>query len=392
MISIVEPLLRKPARIAIGLMSGTSADGCDAALVRLHGHGTATRVETLAFRSDPWDPAVRASILQCYDGHVSDVCRMNFALGEAFAASCLRVAADAGLAIGEVDFVASHGQTVWHIPPAPQHPGSTLQIGESAVIAERTGCVVVSDFRVRDIAAGGQGAPLVPFIDRLLFSERGKRRVLVNIGGIGNVTLVDGDAPQKLVAFDTGPGNSLIDFAAQHADAGLRYDRDGLLAASGRVDDRLLAQILAEPYFAQSPPKSTGRELFGRAMFDRVLGERPGISPADLAATYTELTARSLAEAIARFLASSGPLHEVVVSGGGAHNPVLMRSIRGHLGRLLSPAPALRTTEEFGVGIDAKEAIAFAVLGNETLHGSHGNVPAATGAKKEVVLGKIALP
>lgn len=392
MLHLVEPVLRKPSRVAIGLMSGTSADGCDAALVRLHGHGAGTRVETIAFRSDPWPPETRAAILACFDGRTSDVCALNFELGEAFADACLAVVADAGMAIGDVDFVASHGQTVWHIPATKDQPGSTLQIGESAVIAERVGCIAVSDFRVRDIAAGGQGAPLVPFVDRLLFSQAGVRRAMLNIGGIGNTTLVDGDVPENLVAFDTGPGNSLIDFAARHADPNARFDRDGALAASGRVDAGLLKELLAHPYFAEVPPKSTGRELFGRAMFDRILRERPAVSAADFAATYTEFTGRTIAEAIARFLAPSGPIHEVVVSGGGAHNPVLMRSIAANMANLFSRPPALRTSAEFGIGIDAKEAIAFAVLGNETLHGSPGNVPAATGARHPAVLGKIALP
>ncbi len=389
MIHLLEPLLRKPTRLGIGLISGTSVDGIDAALVRLTGFGADTRVETVAFRCDPWPGDLRARILACFDGHVSEVCRLNVDAACALADAAIAVASSANVEIADVDFVASHGQTVWHEPRSEGRSAATLQVGDGDFIAERTGCVAITDFRMRDIAAGGEGAPLVPFTDRLLFSQAGKRRVLANLGGIANLTVVDGDDPDALLAFDTGPANSLIDYAASLVRPDTGYDRDGALSKSGRIDDALLRELLADPYFDMPAPKSTGRERFGQALFAKVRASRPDIAPADLCATFAEFTVRTFVDAVRRFVGTN--VDEVVVSGGGAHNPVLMEGIAAALAEW-DTKPALRTTADYGIGIDAKEAIAFAIMGNETLHGRPGNLPAATGARRAVPLGKISLP
>jgi len=313
------------------------------------------------------------------------VCRMNFTLGELFASAALRLIAEAGLRPDEVDLIGSHGQTIWHEPKPVEAGGvisrSTLQIGEPAVIAERTGVVTVADFRVRDVAAGGQGAPLVPYFDYCLLRSDRKSRAVQNIGGIGNVTyLPAGCGLSQVLAFDTGPGNMIIDaLCAQFF--GRPYDRDGEIAASGRVSPALLAELMAHPYLAERPPKTTGRELFG-VQFARDLAERTGLAPADLVATATAFTAHSIAGAYRRFL---GRVDEVIVGGGGARNPVLMRMLSEAL-----PEAAVMTHEAVGIDSDAKEAIAFALLANDCILGLSTNVPGATGGRP-AILGKVLL-
>jgi anhydro-N-acetylmuramic acid kinase len=290
--------------------------------------------------------------------------------------------------MADVGFIASHGQTVWHQPVPETIAGravrSTLQIGEPCVIAERTGATVIADFRPRDIAAGGEGAPLVPYVDLLLFADPRLSRAVQNIGGIGNVTFLPaGATPEQVIAFDTGPGNMAIDAAAARLTGGAQsQDTDGRLARAGRVDAALLAELLADPYLCQPPPKSTGRERYGEP-FVQALWERGHQGP-DLVATLTAFTAASIADAYARWLAPIAPVDEVILGGGGAYNPVLVEHLREYV------APArLRTSQESGIPADAKEAIAFALLGHATLRGRPANVPAATGAGHPVVLGKI---
>jgi anhydro-N-acetylmuramic acid kinase len=292
------------------------------------------------------------------------------------------------VALGAVGAVGSHGQTVWHRPPSAERRGATLQLGDPATIAERTGRPVVSDFRTRDMAAGGQGAPLVPWVDRLLFSAPGGPRALQNIGGIANVTRVPPKGSAGPVfAFDTGPGNALIDAAVELAtDGRLTFDRDGRLAARGEVDGELLAELLRHPYFAAEPPKSTGREEFGRPFVARLVeaiqpeGDRDWL---DLVATLTELTARSIADAYGRWVIPRG-VDEVVVTGGGARNPTLM----GRLRALLEPLPVVDASA-LGIDPDAKEAVAFALLAWAHLRGIPANVPEATGAAGPRVLGSL---
>ncbi|HEX8691275.1 MAG TPA: anhydro-N-acetylmuramic acid kinase [Longimicrobium sp.] len=376
--------------LLVGLMSGTSLDGVDAALVEVEGeHADDVRARVLHSLTLPYGEERRAAIHDAIlRGSAEALCGLHAQVGEWLAEAVLKVCAEAGVAPERVDAVGSHGQTVWHRPPTEEKRGATLQLGDPATIAERTGCTVVADFRVRDMAAGGQGAPLVPWVDRVLFAAPGRARALQNIGGVGNVTRVPPKGSQEPVfAFDTGPGNALIDAAVEIATGGrLTFDRDGKLAARGEVDAALLDELLAHPYFAAPPPKSTGREEFGRPFVERLAeavrpeGDRDWL---DLVATLTELTARSIADAYRRWVVPRG-VDEVVVSGGGANNPTLMARIRD----LLAPLPVLGG-DALGVDPDAKEAVAFALLAWAHLRGIPANVPEATGAAGPRVLGSL---
>ena len=371
----------KRERLVIGLLSGTSADGTDAALCAIEGVDDATRLSARAFVTTPFSRPLRERIFRVGEADASELCDLDVVLGEAFAEAAVAVAAAAGVALTDVDLIGSHGQTAVHHPRSAGRLGATLQIGEAAVIAERTGCPVVSDFRVRDTAAGGEGAPLVPLADHLLFRAPGRKRALQNIGGIANVTLV-GERLADLVAFDNAPGNMPLDTVARAASDGAEaFDRDGLRAARGKIDAALLAELHRHPYLAQPPPKSTGREDFGREFVYPLLS-RFGDNKDDLLATLTRFSA----EAIARSYREALPAmpDEVFVSGGGALNPTLMR----HLAELLAPIP-VQSLAALGVDPEAKEAIAFAVLANQTLFGAAGNVPAVTGAAGPRVLGKL---
>jgi anhydro-N-acetylmuramic acid kinase len=381
--------------IVIGLMSGTSVDGIDAAVVRLEGAPPSLTWEVIGHSHGSFDPQLRSDIFDCFrpeTGSVDRLCKLNFTLGQAFGAAALEAARAASLSITDIDLIGSHGQTLWHEPPV-NGTGSTLQLGEPAVIAEMTGVPVVSNFRTRDMAAGGQGAPLVPLADWLLLSHPTKSRAAQNIGGIANVTFLPNsekaseqiNSNDGVLAFDTGPGNMLIDEAARLATNGASsYDRDGALAANGHVDESLLAEWLAEPYFHQQPPRTTGRELFGTQRATRYWSQaiQRGLNPADILATLTALTVHSIEHAYRSFLPSFPD--EVIVSGGGARNHTLMKM----LAERLAPAQ-ITTTEIYGLGIEAKEAVAFAVLAYETWHKRPGNVPTATGASRAVVLGNI---
>lgn len=372
----------------VGLMSGTSADGVDAVVVEIEGAPPALRWRLRAHVHTPYEPAFRREVLTAMtpeQGTVDRLCRLNVELGLAFARAAQRAIAAAGLRAEEVELIGSHGQTFWHAPAGP-HP-ATLQLGEAAVIAEETGITTVSNLRARDCAAGGQGAPLVAYVDWLLFSHPTQARALQNIGGIANVTFLPprdagGAAP---LAFDTGPGNMLIDDAVRRAtDGQAACDRDGAIAATGHIHGGLLAELLAHPYLRRPPPKTTGREEFG-AGFGAQLWERAralGLAPEDLIATVTAFTARSIALAYREHLPAMPA--EVILSGGGARNPMLVRRLRQEL----APIP-VTLSDDLGLPAEAKEAVAFAVLAYETWHGRPGNLPEATGARHPVVLGQI---
>jgi anhydro-N-acetylmuramic acid kinase len=374
-------LRARPVRRVIGLLSGTSADGTDAALCEIAGAGEATRLTALAFVTTPFPRPLRERIFRLAVADASELCDLDVLLGEAFAEAARAVCNAAGTRIEDVDLIGSHGQTAVHHPRSAGRLGATLQIGEAAVIAERTGCPVISDFRVRDVAAGGEGAPLVPLCDHLLFRKPGVRRALQNIGGIANVTLV-GDRLDDLVAFDNGPGNMPLDAVARAASGGAEaFDRGGQRAARGQIDVALLAELHQHPYLHQPLPKSTGRETFGKD-FTYPLLARYGDRLDDLLATLTRFVAESIARSYREVLPALP--QEVYVSGGGALNPTLMT----HLGALLAPIPVASSTA-LGVDPEAKEAIAFAVLANQTLFGLPGNVPGVTGARGPRILGKI---
>jgi anhydro-N-acetylmuramic acid kinase len=375
--------------IVIGLMSGTSADGIDAAVARLDGAPPHLEWSLLAHTHRPHEPRLRDEIFACFrpeSGAVDRICRLNFDLGEAFAAAALEAIAAAGLTPAEVDLIGSHGQTLWHIPPGGAETASTLQVGEAAVIAERTGLPVVSNFRARDMAAGGQGAPLVPFVDWLLLSHPTLTRAAQNIGGIGNVTyLPPSRGVEGVFAFDTGPGNMLMDDAARRASNGqLHYDKDGAIAARGKIDAALLDSLLADPYFAALPPKTTGREKFGAQLGAQIWDDatQRGLSAPDILATLTAFTAESIARSYRDFLPV--PPDEVILSGGGAYNSTL----KAMLAERLAPARVF-TSDDLGIPSDAKESLAFAVLAYETWHKRPSNLHAATGAKRPVILGDI---
>lgn len=373
-------------------MSGTSADGIDAVVAQLAGHGRGLQAKVCAHVHQPFAARLRKRILQaCLHGSVAEICELNFLLGEEFARSAQAVIRRAKLKPTQITAIGSHGQTVHHLPNA-RFP-STLQIGEPGVIAERTGLTTVADFRVRDMAAGGQGAPLVPYADWVLFTEENRPRIIQNIGGIGNLTFLPARATlHDIVAFDTGPGNMVMDAVVSKLSGGRQaYDLGGRWAAQGAVSQKLLAQCLTHPYLARKFPKTTGREEFGEMFLQKFLvaGRRLKLRDADLIATATAFTAASIAAAYKQFIlpkikrADRASL-EIILGGGGAKNPTLMAMLRARL-----PGGELRTHEDFGIDSSAKEPLAFAILAHATLRGEPGNVPSVTGARRAVVLGKI---
>ncbi len=391
-LATVRNYTARPEHRLVGLMSGTSADAIDAVLVRVVGSGLSATHEVIAYRESALDASMRREILEMASAKtvaLESLMRVDAALGECLAAAVLELLATAGISPDDVDAIGSHGQTVRHVP---RHRGweraFTLQIGSAAVIAERTGIAVVSDFRVRDTAAGGEGAPLVPLADWWLFRSPSESRVLLNLGGMANLThLSRGGSLDRVLAFDTGPGNAVLDaIASELSDGRERFDAGGALAYSGKPDAALLEMLLADPFFALAPPRSTGRESFGADFARRVLADvrSRGGSGADAMATAVELTAASVADAISRFLAPRGGVDIVVASGGGVRNPALMRSLSARLKGL-----PLVTSDTLGVDPSGKEALAFAFLAHQTLCGLAGNVPSATGAERAVVLGHI---
>ena len=393
----IAKLEQKGTLRVVGLMSGTSADGVDAAVVDIArsrgGSRVGGRVKVVAFETFPYPAAVRRAVMDAsrpQTGRVDEICHLNFVLGELFAEAVLKLASKHGIDLGSIDLVGSHGQTIHHLPKGRRFGRrkvrSTLQIGEPAVIAERTGITTVANFRPRDIAAGGEGAPLVACADYVLFAHARTRRAVQNIGGIANVTwLPAGGGLADVIAFDTGPGNMVIDRVVHLLSNGRRdYDPSGRLAARGKADEALLAELMRRAYLRRRPPKSTGREEFGSDFADALhaRAREKRIGPADLLATVTAFTACSIADAYRRFLPAAPD--EVILCGGGARNRTLARLLQ----QRLHPAK-VTTTDEFGIPADAKEAVSFAILAERTIRGAAGNVPAATGASRPVVLGTI---
>lgn len=423
--------------LLVGIMSGTSLDGIDAVLVRITEPQSAGGIESVSLLGQvylPYTDELRGLLLDLCTLEKARIDRLvvaHFGLGEWYAESVRRLLSLTGVSADEVDAICLHGQTVWHAPVAVPFPepeagtGSsggagasedvpplavtgTLQIGCAAVLGERTGIPVISDFRSADMAAGGEGAPLAPFVDALLFGSPHVGRVVQNIGGIGNATVVpplnretaqdeltatagtengSTQAPQGIFAFDTGPGNMVMDAVVAHFSGGReRMDLGGAIAARGQVDEAIVERFMADPYYARKPPKSTGREVYGRDFVAGFLEAciTAGHGQADSVATATALTAESIARAVRDFVLPSMPVDDLVVGGGGARNPVLLAMIGQRL-----PGVRVTTTAELGIPEDAREAIAFAVMGHETLMGRPGNLPAVTGARHPVVLGSL---
>jgi len=375
---------KKQARFCVGLMSGSSCDGVDAALVRIKGTGKSVAVKLIAHETFAYAAGLKNRLL---DEHLSikEACRLDFELGERFAEAAGAMMERAREGETPIDFVASHGHTLAHLPPRANDRIGTMQIGQAAVIAERCGVPVVSDFRPRDMAAGGQGAPLVPYVDWLLFHRVSHAVSCLNIGGIANFTVVTKEF-RDVQAFDTGPGNMAIDGAMRLLTSGAReIDLDGKTAAKGMIIDEFLHYLLDHPFFGKVPPKSTGRDEFGMQIYLRdALAARSDHSLEDLVATVTEAVARSIIEAYERFIKPENPSEHIIIGGGGAHNKTLLERLRKGF-----EGVQVFTSDQYGIPTDAREAIAFAILGNECIMGTPANVPRATGAERRVILGKI---
>jgi anhydro-N-acetylmuramic acid kinase len=380
--------LTEKSRCIIGLMSGTSCDGIDTALALVSGTGSTLRATLLDFLCVPYENETRAKLLRASEMNAGELALLDFELGKLFgdAASQLIARQVGSTPSLKINVIASHGHTVCHLP----QQNATLQIGESAMIANATGIMTISDFRVADVAAGGQGAPLIPYVDWCLLRSESVHRIIQNIGGIANCTVLPANCELENVrAWDTGPGNMIMDECARVlTDGTLQFDEDGKLAAQGRTDENWLRDLMRHEYFFRAPPVSCGREEFGKVFAQQFLkeGARRGLSTPDLIATATALTAESIAHAYRTYAAPllpDGDL-EIILGGGGAFNPTLRQMLQARVasGRVL-------THEEIGAASDAKEALAFAVLAHETLNGVPSNVPSATGARQSVVLGKM---
>ena len=379
----------------VGLMSGTSIDGIDAALVKIKDTQTIVDVDLVHFTSLAYSDDIKVSLLElCYPetSRLDALSRMNMYLGDLFADAAVKVITEAGMCKQDITLIASHGQTIFHQPEKEEMAGkmitSTLQIGDISMIAEKTGITTVGDFRPRDMSAGGQGAPLVPYADYLLFTSKTVGRALVNIGGIANITIL----PRKsdaddVIAYDTGPGNMIIDaFVRWATDFKETFDEDGKWAAKGKINVLWLNELLTHDYFHQALPKTTGREQFGTHYAEKLWDDanKYQISHADRIATITELTARTIAEEIKKH-ATTSDIKEVLISGGGRYNSTLMKRITAHL-----PAIKVKPTDDYNMDADAKEAIVFALLGYQCYHKRPNNLPSATGASHPVIMGKIA--
>ena len=377
--------------LAVGLMSGTSLDGIDTVLCEITGYDESTRVKQLNFTTVDIPESLRTKIRKCCSRElvpVDLICSLNFELGYLFADAVKRICKESDIQLEDLSFIASHGQTIFHIPKAyDDYVPSTLQIGEAAIIANECKTDVISNFRVMDMAVGGEGAPLVPYSETLLYGEDHQSVALQNIGGIGNVTVLPkkGDT-KKVIAFDTGPGNMMIDEAVRTF-YGKKYDTDGYYARQGNLISSLAAELKEHPYFNLEIPKTTGREMFGEHFTKSILEKYHSCEPNDLIHTFTWFTAYSIAYHYKKYLISEYGLKKCIIGGGGAYNSYLLELIRNEI-----PEVTVMTQEEHGFSSEAKEALAFVILGNQTYHRSPSNVPSATGAKKSVILGQITYP
>jgi anhydro-N-acetylmuramic acid kinase len=386
-------LQAKKEKLIVGLMSGTSVDGINAILVRVRGSGARTKFEQLSFRTYPYPRDARRLVLRNSvpaSSSVEEISRLNILLGELFADAAIKATKGAGYRLQEIDLIGSHGQTVSHLPHLTKIGGkqirATLQIGDPSVIAKKTGVVTVGDFRMGDIGVGGEGAPLVPYVDFILFRSSKKSRALLNIGGIANITVLPRNCGiGGIRAFDTGPGNMVID-ALMKRFYHKPYDRNGKLALQGKVSQSLLHKLASHPFVGRKPPKSTGREEFGESFFSWLLRMGSSIKRADLVATAADFTAYCVYENYRKFIQTTTEVDELIISGGGAHNEAIMSGLRKYFEGI-----PVRKVDEYGVSSDAKEALCFALLANETVAGNAANLPAVTGAREATVLGKICL-
>jgi anhydro-N-acetylmuramic acid kinase len=377
-------------KLAVGLMSGTSLDGIDACLVEIEGNYTDTKINVVDFMTLEYSKEEKERILKLCNintSKVNEICYMNTYLGKKMGQAALAVCTKANINIENVNFISSHGQTIFHMPDEY----STLQIGELSNIAAVTGCLTVGDFRPSDMAYGGQGAPLVPYVDYILFSNEEKSRVLLNLGGIANITVLKaGGNEEDVLAFDTGPANVLIDEIVRIiTDGKTSYDEGGKLAAKGNIDEQWLEEVLLnDSYMSKIPPKSTGREYYTIEFAENLytMGKAKGLSNYDILATVTAYTAKTIQHQLEMFVSNKCKIDEVYVSGGGAHNVVIMKLLTKYINAEIKDISGLDFSG------DAKEAVAFAILGNEFLSGKTNNIPSSTGSDRKVIMGKLALP
>jgi anhydro-N-acetylmuramic acid kinase len=393
----LSELFGKEKIFVVGLMAGTSLDGIDAALVSIEGCSEAAKVSIIDFLTLPYSRELKNFILKNSNAETSkidELTKLNFLLGEAFADAALAVIKKAGKKPDEIDLVGSHGQTVHHLPKRDRffgrNIGSTMQIGEPSVISRRTGIITVADFRPADIAAGGEGAPLIPYVDKILFTHEKLCSIALNIGGIANITLIPPKSLQEemeCIAFDTGPGNMLIDLLMRRfTNDELHHDEGGGTALSGSPDKDLLERMLEHPFLQKEPPKSTGREEFGGEYADWLMRAGEKLAFKDIMATVTAFTVETISRAIETHIDPLHPADRLIVSGGGVKNRALMKGLGERL-----PHLEILTSDQLGIPSDAKEAIGFAILANETIHCFPGNMPSATGASNPAILGKICL-
>ncbi len=389
----LHKLLNKKTRTVIGLLSGTSVDAIDAVLLKITGNGVKTKIRILDFSTLIIPHKVRMEIFKNSDkttAKIEDICRLNVIIGALFADAVLKLLKKHRLSAAEVDLIGSHGQTVHHLPVPHEYAGykvkSTLQIGDPAIIANLTGITTVGDFRIADCAFGGDGAPLVPYLDFILFTHKTKNRALLNIGGISNITILKKNGSKgNVIAFDTGPGNMIIDGMMYHLFR-KEYDKGGKIAQKGAVDAMLFNSLIYEPLYRQEPPKSTGREHYGREFQKKLLKLSKGMKKQDIIRTITEFTAYSIWYNYSNFIYPKTKISELIVSGGGAENPVLMKSLRGYF-----KGVKVFKVNQFGVNSRNKEAVLFAVLANECISGNPANMNSVTGSTRDAILGKICL-
>lgn len=391
---ILERLFKKKKKLVIGLMSGTSADGIDAALVEIVGSGTRTKLRLVAFDTYPFPRGYKSFLLRNSDAstaRLDDIARLNMLVATFFADAVKSITRKAGKHQSDIDLIGSHGQTIHHLPRSTRMFGkdirATLQIGSSSAIAKLTGIVTVGDFRSGDIAVGGSGAPLVPYFDYVMLSSSTRNRAALNIGGIANITILPATCVlSDVTAFDTGPGNMLID-AVMRIYYGKDRDDGGEVALQGSIVPGLLNWLTKTPYLRQEPPKSTGREMFGEKFLREVLQRGKGMRKQDVVTTVSEFTALSVYDQYIRFVRQTCKLSELFVSGGGVHNAYVMNALRRYFSGV-----DVKTTDTNDIPVDAKEAICFALLANETIAGNSSNVPGGTGAQRRTTLGVICLP
>ena len=394
MVKRLVRLSRQQVRHVVGLMSGTSVDGIDAVLVDVRGHRMDLRFEQRAFVTVPFPQGFRDLVLRNSlpeTSRVDDIARLNMLYPQFYADAVRKVARKAGMPLSKIDLIGSHGQTIQHVPERVKMFGktvrATLQIGDPSALAKLTGIPTVGDFRVADMAVGGEGAPLVPFFDFITFRSMKKSRALLNVGGIANITVLPkGCKVNDVVAFDTGPGNMVIDALIKRL-YGKPYDRAGAVARAGTSCSPLLKELLRHPFVRRRPPKSTGREVFGAAFVDALIEKGAALrctDPADLVSTATDLTSFSIFDNYRRFILPRTRIDELVVTGGGAHNKWILNTLADAFRGV-----DVKTGEDIGISIDAKEAVCFALLAVATIEGTPGNLPRVTGARRAVVLGKV---